>query len=63
MVILNHAIAAAMVHGAQKGLELAGDRAGAIRHYRAAAAGTANLPERDYLAMQAARLSGEAGGA
>ncbi len=85
MVILNHAIAAAMVHGAKKGLELldalnsdarladhhrldavrahllelAGDRNGAIGHYRAAAAKTANLPERDYLAMQAARLSGE----
>ena len=82
MVALNHAIAAAMVHGAKRGLELldaitpdprlaehhrldavrahllelAGDRDGAIRHYRAAAAKTANLPERDYLIMQAARL-------
>jgi RNA polymerase sigma factor (sigma-70 family) len=85
MIVLNHAIAAAMVHGARKGLELldalntdvrladhyrldavrahllelAGDRPAAIRHYRAAAAKTANLPERDYLVMQAARLSSE----
>jgi predicted RNA polymerase sigma factor len=85
VISLNRAIAAAMVHGAAKGLELlealegdarlaahhrldavrahllelAGDRQGAIRHYRAAAAGTANLPERNYLAMQAARLSSE----
>ena len=84
MVVLNHAIAAAMVYGAQKGLELldalegderladnhrldavrahllerAGDRDRAIRHYRAAAAKTANLPERNYLALQAARSSG-----
>lgn len=84
MVTLNHAIAAAMVHGATKGLELldalkadarvaehhrldaarahllelAGDQEGAIRHYRAAAAKTANLPERNYLLTQAARLSG-----
>jgi predicted RNA polymerase sigma factor len=84
MVALNHAIAAAMVHGASKGLELldglesdariaehhrldavrahllelAGDREAAIRHYRAAAAKTANLPERNYLLAQAARLSG-----
>ncbi len=85
MVALNHAIAVAMVHGVEKGLELldtlsrdsrladhhrldavrahllerAGDRCGVIRHYRAAAAKTANLPERDYLMMQAARLSGD----
>jgi predicted RNA polymerase sigma factor len=84
MVALNHAIAAAMVHGASAGLELldglegdariaehhrldavrahllelAGDREAAIRHYRAAAAKTANLPERNYLLGQAARLSG-----
>jgi RNA polymerase sigma factor (sigma-70 family) len=84
MVTLNHAIAAAMVHGASKGLELldalkddtrmadqhrldavrahllelAGDRESAIQHYRAAAAKTANLPERNYLLTQAARLSG-----
>jgi RNA polymerase sigma factor (sigma-70 family) len=84
MVTLNHAIAAAMVHGATKGLELldglkadarvaqhhrldaarahllelAGDQEGAIRHYRTAAAKTANLPERNYLLTQAARLSG-----
>jgi len=85
MVALNHAIAAAMVHGAKRGLELldglnsdarladhhrldavrahllelAGDCDGAIRHYRAAAAKTANLPERDYLVLQAARLVSE----
>jgi len=87
MAALNHAIAAAMVHGPQKGLalldglaadprlsshyrldavrahllEMAGDRAGAVRHYRAAAAGTANLPERNYLTMRAARLSSGSG--
>jgi predicted RNA polymerase sigma factor len=84
MVTLNHAIAAAMVHGAAKGLELldelkddgrvaehhrldavrahllelAGDLEGAARHYRMAAAKTANLPERNYLLTQAARLAG-----
>jgi RNA polymerase sigma factor (sigma-70 family) len=85
MVTLNHAIAAAMVHGATKGLELldalaadarladhhrldavrahllelAGDRNGAVRHYRAAAGKTGSLPERNYLLAQAARLSSE----
>jgi len=85
MVTLNHAIAAAMVHGATKGLELldalkadariadhqrlnavrahllerAGDREGAIKHYRAAAGKTGSLPERNYLLTQAARLSSE----
>lgn len=85
MVTLNHAIAAAMVHGATKGLELldalkadarlaihhrldavrahllelAGDRKGAIGHYRAAASKTGSLPERNYLLTQAARLSSE----
>ena len=84
MVALNRAIAAAMVHGPTKGLELldalkedarvaehhrldavrahllelAGDLEAAVRHYRAAAAKTANLPERNYLLTQAARLSG-----
>jgi RNA polymerase sigma factor (sigma-70 family) len=84
IVMLNHAIAAAMVHGATKGLELldalkddarvaehhrldavrahllelAGHLEAAVRHYRAAAAKTANLPERNYLLAQAARLSG-----
>ncbi|HEY3742931.1 MAG TPA: DUF6596 domain-containing protein [Bryobacteraceae bacterium] len=83
MVKLNYAIAAAMVHGPRKGLELldaldsdgrlrghhrldavrahllemAGDRAGAIVHYRLAAGRTTSLPERDYLTTQAARLS------
>jgi RNA polymerase sigma factor (sigma-70 family) len=85
MVRLNHAIAAAMVHGATKGLELldalkadariadhhrldavrahllelAGDRKGAVSHYRAAAGKTGSLPERNYLLTQAARLSSE----
>jgi RNA polymerase sigma factor (sigma-70 family) len=85
MVTLNHAIAAAMVHGATKGLELldalkadahladhhrldavrahllelAGDREGAVGHYRAAAGKTGSLPERNYLLTQAARLSSE----
>jgi RNA polymerase sigma factor (sigma-70 family) len=83
MVQLNYAIAAAIVHGPSKGLELldalkadarvaehhrldavrahllemAGDREGAARHYRAAASKTGNLPERHYLLTQAARLS------
>ena len=82
MVTLNHAVAAAMVHGPAKGLELldalesdsrvanhhrlhavrahllelAGDREQAISHYRAAAARTGSLPERNYLLTQAARL-------
>jgi RNA polymerase sigma factor (sigma-70 family) len=82
MAALNRAIAAAMVHGAAKGLELldalkadarlvdhyrldavrahllelAGDREGAVRHYRAAAGKTGSLPERNYLLTQAARL-------
>ncbi len=82
MVVLNHAIAAAMVHGPAKGLELlkvldsdprvsgqhrldavrahllemAGDHAAAISHYRAAAARTTSIPERNYLLTQAARL-------
>jgi RNA polymerase sigma factor (sigma-70 family) len=85
MVALNYAIAAAMLHGPTKGLELldalkadtrianhhrwdavrahllemAGDRDGAVKHYRAAAGKTASLPERNYLLMQAARLSSE----
>lgn len=37
-------------------LERAGDRQGAVAHYRAAAAKTTNLPERDYLLKRAARL-------
>jgi RNA polymerase sigma factor (sigma-70 family) len=83
VVTLNHAVAAAMVHGPARGLqlldtlqtdarlaghhrldavrahllEIAGDHEGAVRHYRAAAAKTCNLPERNYLLTQAARLS------
>ena len=82
MVMLNHAIAAAMVDGPPAGLELlakldtdgrlkghyrldavrghllemAGDLAAAIEHYRIAANRTTSLPERNYLLMQAARL-------
>jgi RNA polymerase sigma factor (sigma-70 family) len=83
MVTLNHAIAAAMVHGPATGLELldrldadpridghyrldavrahllemSGNHQGAIARYRAAASRTASIPERNYLATQAARLS------
>jgi predicted RNA polymerase sigma factor len=83
MVILNHAIAAAMVHGPKEGLnlldalkedrriadhyrmdavrahllEMAGDSHAAAGYYRAAAGKTVNLPERNYLLMQAARLT------
>jgi RNA polymerase sigma factor (sigma-70 family) len=39
-------------------LERAGDPVAALRHYRAAAEGTASLPERNYLLMRAARLAG-----
>jgi RNA polymerase sigma factor (sigma-70 family) len=88
MVRLNHAVAAAMVHGPARGLELldaletdasvanhhvanhhrlhavrahllelAGDCEQAIAHYRAAAARTGSLPERNYLLTRAARLA------
>lgn len=82
VVSLNHAIASAMVHGAQTGLTLleplqqdprlngshrvdavrahllerAGQRAAAVALYRAAAAKTTSLPERNYLMLRAARL-------
>jgi predicted RNA polymerase sigma factor len=85
MVKLNHAVAAAMVHGPKKGLELveglkadkrladhhrlhaveahllemAGDRVGAVTHYRNAAARAANECERNYLLLQASRLGKE----
>jgi len=39
-------------------LELAGDREGAVVHYRIAANKTASLPERHYLLTKAARLQG-----
>ena len=87
MVALNHAVAAAMVHGPRKGLELlsaldgderlterhrleavrahllemAGDGEAAIAHYRIAASRAASLPERNYLMMQAAKLSEKRG--
>ena len=83
MVMLNHAIATAMVRGPSEGLrlltvldedgrltghhrldavrayllEMAGDRSGAIAHYRLAAERTTSLPERNYLLTQVARLS------
>jgi RNA polymerase sigma factor (sigma-70 family) len=83
MVKLNHAVAAAMVHGPAEGLallepldtdsrlaghhrlaavrahllELAGDRDGAVTHYRIAAERTTSIPERNYLLTQAARLN------
>ncbi len=82
MVILNRAIAAAMVYGPKEGLtlldalaedpriaghhrmdavrahllEMAGNSQAAATYYRAAAGKTGNLPERNYLLMQAARL-------
>jgi RNA polymerase sigma factor (sigma-70 family) len=85
MITLNHAIAAAMVHGPATGLELlsaldsdhrlaghyrldavrahlhemAGDREAAVAHYRAAAERTRSLPERNYLALKAARVTAE----
>jgi len=40
-------------------LEMAGDRREAVKHYRAAAAKTGSLPERNYLLRQAARLASE----
>jgi RNA polymerase sigma factor (sigma-70 family) len=40
-------------------LELAGEHEGAVATYRAAAARTASLPERNYLLTQAARLSSD----
>jgi RNA polymerase sigma factor (sigma-70 family) len=51
----HHRLAAVRAHL----LELAGDNPGAITHYRAAAARTGSLPERNYLLTQAARLSAE----
>ena len=38
-------------------LEMAGDHAGAVAHYRAAAERTTSIPERDYLVAKAARLA------
>jgi RNA polymerase sigma factor (sigma-70 family) len=40
-------------------LERAGDHAAAIHNYRAAAARTTSIPERNYLTMKAARLAGK----
>jgi RNA polymerase sigma factor (sigma-70 family) len=41
--------------------DMAGERARAIHHYRAAAERTASLPERDYLITKAARLARSSG--
>lgn len=88
MVRLSHAIATAMVHGPQVGLELlteldgdprfveqyrldavrahlherAGESTRAIAYYRAAAARTNSVPERDYLTLKAARIAAAARG-
>jgi predicted RNA polymerase sigma factor len=40
-------------------LEMAGDQAGAIAHYRAAAERTMSIPERNYLITKAARLASQ----
>jgi predicted RNA polymerase sigma factor len=40
-------------------LEMAGDQAGAITHYRAAAERTMSIPERNYLITKAARLASQ----
>jgi RNA polymerase sigma factor (sigma-70 family) len=42
--------------------EMSGDHQRAARHYRAAAARTTSLPERDYLLTKAARIDAERGG-
>jgi RNA polymerase sigma factor (sigma-70 family) len=42
--------------------EMAGDARAAVAHYRAAAARTTNIPERQYLTTRAARLRAEPGG-
>jgi RNA polymerase sigma factor (sigma-70 family) len=85
VIALNHAVAAAMVHGPRAGLalvdaianggrlaashrvdsvrahllELAGEHQAAIASYLAAASRTASVPERNYLATEAARLRAE----
>jgi predicted RNA polymerase sigma factor len=87
MVRLNRAVAAAMVYGPRRGLELldeletdsrianhhrlfavrahllelGGNLAEAITNYRAAAARTASMPERNYLLTQAAQLERQEG--
>jgi predicted RNA polymerase sigma factor len=49
----HHRLAAVRAHL----LEMAGDREGALAHYRAAAERTTSLPEQRYLATRAARLN------
>jgi predicted RNA polymerase sigma factor len=82
MVMLNRALAIAMIEGPARGLELigeldrderiaghyrldavrahlyerAGDRDAAAHHYKAAAARTTSVPERNYLVARAARV-------
>ena len=41
-------------------LEMAGDREGALKHYRAAAERTMSIPERNCLATKAARVASDA---
>ena len=41
-------------------LEMAGDREGALKYYRAAAERTMSIPERNYLATKAARVASDA---
>ena len=49
----HHRLAAARAHLH----ELAGEHEQALSYYRQAAAGTASVPERNYLIMRAARLA------
>ncbi len=49
----HHRLAAVRAHL----LEMAGDREGALEHFRAAAERTASIPERNYLTGKAARLA------
>ncbi|HEY7185281.1 MAG TPA: DUF6596 domain-containing protein [Vicinamibacterales bacterium] len=51
----HHRLAAVRAHL----LELAGDRDGAVTHYRIAAERTTSIPERNYLLTQAARLKAQ----
>jgi predicted RNA polymerase sigma factor len=44
-------------------LEIAGDRAGAVRYFRSASERTGNVAERNYLLMRAAELAALSGGA
>jgi predicted RNA polymerase sigma factor len=65
MVMPNHAIAVAGHHRLDAVrahlLEMAGDHAAAIAHYRAAAGRTTSLPEQRYPTTRAARLTAQPG--